>query len=93
MPRTGVGRKKTPYAVFRCDGFKCWCRRKTIRVRYGAVGRHGSIAVIERFIKTLKDEVRSAGSGVEERAFWPEDPRNPCQRSRQASIIVFVVTT
>ena len=42
--------------VFRCDGFKRWCRRKGIRVRYGAVGRHGSIAVIERFIKTLKDE-------------------------------------
>ena len=43
-------------SIFWCDVFKRWCKRKTIRVRYGAVGRHGSIAVIERFIRTLKDE-------------------------------------
>src|SRR5260221_9232047 len=34
--------------------FRCWCRRKGIRPRYGAIGRHGSIAVVERFILTLK---------------------------------------
>jgi hypothetical protein len=39
---------------FDCDGFRRWCRRKKIRPRYGAVGQHGSIAVIERFILTLK---------------------------------------
>ena len=43
-------------SIFWCDDFKRWCRRKGIRPRYGAVGQHGSIAVVERFIKTLKDE-------------------------------------
>ncbi len=42
--------------IFWCEEFKRWCRRKGIRPRYGAVGQHGSIAVVERFIKTLKDE-------------------------------------
>ena len=37
------------------DGFKRWCRRKNIHPRFGAVGRHGSIAIVERFILTLKD--------------------------------------
>jgi transposase InsO family protein len=43
-------------AQFDCEGFRNWCERRDIKVRYGAVGRHGSLAVIERFIKTLKDE-------------------------------------
>jgi transposase InsO family protein len=43
-------------SIFWCDGFKRWCRRKRIRPRFGAVGQHGSIAVIERFIRTMKDE-------------------------------------
>jgi transposase InsO family protein len=43
-------------SIFGCQDFKRWCRRKRIRPRYGAVGQHGSIAVIERFIRTLKDE-------------------------------------
>ena len=37
------------------DAFKEWCRPKRIRPRFGAVGKHGSIAVIERFILTLKN--------------------------------------
>jgi transposase InsO family protein len=41
---------------FWCEGFKRWCKRRGIKPRFGAVGQHGSIAVIERFIKTLKDE-------------------------------------
>jgi len=41
---------------FWCDGFKAWCKRKHIRPRFGAIGKYGSIAVIERFIRTLKDE-------------------------------------
>jgi transposase InsO family protein len=32
------------------------CRRKHIKPRYGAVGKHGSISVIERFIRSFKDE-------------------------------------
>ncbi len=39
---------------FDCHGFLCWCRRRNIRPRFGAVGRQGSIAVVERFILTLK---------------------------------------
>ena len=36
--------------------FKRWLNRKRVKLRYGAVGQHGSIAVVERFIRTLKDE-------------------------------------
>ncbi len=43
-------------SIFWCEDFKTWCRPKGIRPRYGAVGQHGSIAVVERFIKTVKDE-------------------------------------
>lgn len=41
---------------FWCKAFKRWCRRRKIRPRFGAVGHYGSIAVIERFIRTLKDD-------------------------------------
>jgi transposase InsO family protein len=33
-----------------------WCRRRCIKPRFGAVGKHGSIALIERFIRSMKDE-------------------------------------
>jgi transposase InsO family protein len=40
---------------FACQGFRDWCKAKGIKPpRYGAVGKHGSIAVVERFILTLK---------------------------------------
>ena len=40
---------------FWCAGFKDWPQRKGIKPpRYGAVGRYGSIAVIERLILTVK---------------------------------------
>jgi len=32
------------------------CRRAGIRQRFGAIGKHGSIALVERWIRTLKDE-------------------------------------
>ena len=41
---------------FRCPGFRRWCKQYGIRNRFGAVGRYGSIAIVERFIRTLKDE-------------------------------------
>ena len=41
---------------FWCQGFKDWCQRKGIRPRFGAVGQHGTIAVVERFIQTVKVE-------------------------------------
>ena len=41
---------------FTDKNFKKWCICMLGRKpRYGAVGEHGSIAVIERFIRTLKD--------------------------------------
>ncbi len=37
-------------------GFKLWCKRRNIKPRFGAIGKHGSIAVIERLIGTIKRE-------------------------------------
>ncbi|MGB2819730.1 MAG: integrase core domain-containing protein [Phycisphaerae bacterium] len=39
-----------------CSGFKAWCKGKGIRPRFDALGKYGSIAVIERFLRTLKEE-------------------------------------
>jgi len=36
--------------------FGRWCRRRGIRQRFGAAGKYGSLAVIERLIRTIKDE-------------------------------------
>jgi putative transposase len=41
---------------FWCAGFKDWCKGRGTRPRFGAIGQHGSIAVVERFIRTLKYE-------------------------------------
>ena len=41
---------------FWCDWFKDWYDRCGITPRFGAVGQLGSIAVVERFILTLKNE-------------------------------------
>lgn len=42
---------------FNNPAFRAWCKRKTgNRPRYGAVGKSGSIAVIERFILSIKEE-------------------------------------
>lgn len=50
-----------------CEAFRKWCRRRRIKPRYGAVGKYGSLAVIERLNRTLKYERlchnRSAPSG------------------------------
>ena len=40
---------------FWCGVFKDWCDRRGITPRFGAVGQHGSIALIERFILSLKN--------------------------------------
>ncbi len=42
---------------FWCEGFKDWRRNKEIKPRFGTVGQHGSIAVIERLILTLKQNI------------------------------------
>ena len=41
---------------FFCDPFKSWCRSRGIRPRFGAVGKHGSIVIVERFIRSMKTE-------------------------------------
>jgi len=38
------------------EEFRAWCKLRGIRARFGAVGKQGSIALTERFIRTLKDE-------------------------------------
>jgi len=41
---------------FTAKTFRRWCRRHAVGQRFGAVGKYGSLAVVERFIKTLKVE-------------------------------------
>ena len=41
---------------FFCETFKRWCRKRRIRPRFGAVGKQGSVAVIERFMRSMKTE-------------------------------------
>ena len=36
-----------------------YCRDRAIRPRFGAVGKHGSIAIVERFIRAMKNECTS----------------------------------
>ena len=41
---------------FKCEHFEnVWCKARNILPRFGAVGRHGSISVVERFHRTLKE--------------------------------------
>ncbi len=41
---------------FTARSFRRRRRRTGIRQRFGAIGKHGSIALVERCIRTLKDE-------------------------------------
>ena len=46
-------------AEFKCDHFEnVWCKPKNILPRFGAVGKRGSVAVVERFHRTLKGILR-----------------------------------
>ena len=46
-------------SIFDCDAFRRWVKRKGIKPpRYGAIGKHGSIAVVERLILTTKQLLR-----------------------------------
>ncbi len=42
--------------IFWCEDLKDCFRHNGLRPRYGAVGPHGSVAVVERFIRTMKDD-------------------------------------
>ncbi len=44
---------------FRAESWRRHCRARGIRPRFGAVGRHGSIAIVERFIRAMKAECTS----------------------------------
>ena len=62
LGRTISKAKKAPRYIacdrgkqFDCNAFHKWCKRKGIqRPRYGAIGKSGSIAVVERAILTIK---------------------------------------
>jgi len=54
---------------FWCDDFKAWCKRRKIKPRFGAVGKHGSIAVVERFIRTLKELLREIVVPLDQKKF------------------------
>ena len=41
---------------FTAEAFIAWCRRLGIQQRFGAIGKYGSLAVIERLIRTLKSD-------------------------------------
>jgi putative transposase len=43
-------------AQFTAEEFEVWCVRQDIQQRFGAIGKYGSLAVIERFIKSMKNE-------------------------------------
>lgn len=46
-------------SIFDCNAFRRWVKRKGIQPpRYGAVGKHGSIALVERLILTTKQTLR-----------------------------------
>ena len=47
---------------FKCEHFEQWCKATNILPRFGAVGRHGSIAVVERFHRTIRLITLPAGT-------------------------------
>jgi hypothetical protein len=70
---------------FTAKSFRRGCRRSGIRQRFGAIGKHGCIALVERCIRTLKDEGvrrwlapirwRSVGGELSLFADWYNDQR------------------
>lgn len=41
---------------FDCKTFRNWCKSQNIKIRFGKIGEHGSIARVERFHRSMKDE-------------------------------------
>jgi len=41
---------------FFCKTYRRWCRRQGVKARFGAVGKHASIAILERFMRSMKAE-------------------------------------
>jgi transposase InsO family protein len=42
--------------MFRSRSYRHWCKRRGIRPRYGALGQPASIPIVERFIRSMKQE-------------------------------------
>ena len=62
---------------FKCKHFEdVWCEARKILPRFGAVGKCGSIAVVERFHRTLKEILRAITI--------PEDQTEPEREARLA---------
>ncbi len=58
---------------FKCEHFeKVWCKAMKILPRFGAVGKHGSIAIVERFHRTLKEILRLITVPEDQAAFERE---------------------
>ena len=38
------------------DAFQDWCNRHGVKPRFGAIGKHGSVALVERFWRSMKSE-------------------------------------
>ena len=41
---------------FKCDSYRRWCKRRGVRARFGYLGEPSSIAIAERFIRSMKQE-------------------------------------
>jgi putative transposase len=41
---------------FKCRSYRRWCRRRGVRARFGYLGEPSSIAIAERFIRSMKQE-------------------------------------
>jgi len=41
---------------FDCENYKGWCLQNNMKTRFGVIGKHESVAVTERLVKTLKFE-------------------------------------
>jgi transposase InsO family protein len=58
---------------FDCDHFReGWCKAMNILPRFGAAGKHGSIAVVERFHRTIKEILRLTTVPEDQAAFERE---------------------
>jgi putative transposase len=47
---------------FDCDGYRDWCHRSGIKERYSSQGSLAATAVIERFFRSLKEEMLGRGA-------------------------------
>jgi transposase InsO family protein len=67
-------------AQFTVEEFGVWCRRRGIRQRFGAIGKYGSLAVIERFIRSMKNEGTCTAPAIVSVRFTATDPSTERQR-------------